>query len=158
MACCCLKASYSPSFCIRFCTLKAVRRAGRYASLQALACSVSQALAVWRTCQLFSRAGPCGATSSWRHEVAINQSSRLTSNTRYACPALPNCALQVTDPLLESRGESAAAYVIAAVLFGAGVWAIMGEQKGQGAGLCLLFPLFSSIFLMMQSPLWHFCV
>lgn len=32
--------------------------------------------------------------------------------------------------MLEARGETAAAAVIAAVLFGAGVWAFMGDQKG----------------------------
>lgn len=38
--------------------------------------------------------------------------------------------LEVEEPLVEERAESAAATVIAAILFGAGVWVVEGEQKG----------------------------
>ncbi|KAL4424113.1 hypothetical protein ABPG75_001414 [Micractinium tetrahymenae] len=38
--------------------------------------------------------------------------------------------LEVAEPLVEQRGENAASTVIAALVFGAGVWAFMGEQKG----------------------------
>lgn len=38
--------------------------------------------------------------------------------------------LQVVEPLVEQRGESAAATVIAALIFGAGVWGFMGPEKG----------------------------
>lgn len=38
--------------------------------------------------------------------------------------------LEVEEPLVEERAESAAATVIAAMMFGAGVWALQGDQKG----------------------------
>ncbi|KAL4438500.1 hypothetical protein ABPG77_000148 [Micractinium sp. CCAP 211/92] len=38
--------------------------------------------------------------------------------------------VEVVEPLVEQRGESAAATVIAALIFGAGVWGFMGPEKG----------------------------
>lgn len=38
--------------------------------------------------------------------------------------------LEVDEPLVEQRGEGAAATVIAALVFGAGVWTFMGPEKG----------------------------
>lgn len=38
--------------------------------------------------------------------------------------------LEVEEPMVEERAEGAASAVIAALAFGAGVWAVMGEQKG----------------------------
>lgn len=38
--------------------------------------------------------------------------------------------LEVAEPLIERSGEGAASTVIAAIVFGAGVWATLGEQKG----------------------------
>lgn len=38
--------------------------------------------------------------------------------------------LEVAEPLVEQRGESAASTVIAALIFGAGVWGFMGPDKG----------------------------
>lgn len=43
-------------------------------------------------------------------------------------PLLP--LLQVAEPLIEFRAESAAASVIGAIAFGGGIWATMGPQKG----------------------------
>lgn len=46
-------------------------------------------------------------------------------------PLLPAPApLQVEEPLLEYRAESAAGSVIAALAFGAGVWGVLGADKG----------------------------
>lgn len=39
--------------------------------------------------------------------------------------------LEVTEPAVEERAESAALAVAAAVAFGAGVWAVLGRQKGE---------------------------
>lgn len=41
--------------------------------------------------------------------------------------------LEVEEPLLEQSAESAAAAVAAAFAFGAGVWAVLGKAKGEGA-------------------------
>lgn len=38
--------------------------------------------------------------------------------------------LEVKEPIVEERAEGAAATVIAALVFGAGVWGVLGEQKG----------------------------
>ncbi|PSC74363.1 thylakoid membrane chloroplastic [Micractinium conductrix] len=38
--------------------------------------------------------------------------------------------IEVAEPLVESRAEGAASTVIAALLFGVGVWAVLGEEKG----------------------------
>lgn len=42
----------------------------------------------------------------------------------------PPSIAQVEEPLLEFRAESAAGSVIAALAFGGGVWAVLGEEKG----------------------------
>eukprot|EP00887_Chlorella_sp_A99_P008179 scaffold12.g8179.t1 len=39
--------------------------------------------------------------------------------------------LEVSEPMVEERAESAALSVGAAVAFGAGVWAVLGHQKGE---------------------------
>ena len=41
--------------------------------------------------------------------------------------------LEVEEPALEQSAESAAAAVAAAFAFGAGVWAVLGRAKGEGA-------------------------
>lgn len=39
--------------------------------------------------------------------------------------------IEVEEPLVEEKGENAAGIVAAAVAFGAGVWAVLGQTKGQ---------------------------
>lgn len=69
-----------------------------------------------------------GAVQPWLCPAAVFPTA-WSANAFRPYPALP---CQVGDPMMEARGESAALAVIAAVIFGAGVWATMGEQKGQG--------------------------
>jgi hypothetical protein len=44
--------------------------------------------------------------------------------------------IEVLEPIVEEKGESAALAVAAAVAFGAGVWALLGRAKGEGGWHC----------------------
>ena len=45
--------------------------------------------------------------------------------------------IEVLEPEVEERAESAALIVAAAAVFGAGIWAVLGKAKAEGKGIQL---------------------
>lgn len=83
---------------------------------------------------------PCGPNGHMRHAPLraaplplpppLGWGDIPSALSECAAPPPPPSPGQVAEPLLEFRAESAAGSVIAAIAFGAGVWGVLGADKG----------------------------